>query len=406
MVKAKSRVSGVVLTGPLAPFCDAYRLELSARGYTRHSGVSLLRQVSRMSRWLLGQGLTAADVDERRVEEFLTVQRAGGRHRSQWSRPGLLCVLDVLREQGVTGVRVPTLDTSDVGVLLSSFERYLLTERGLATGTVRGYVAHAARFLGGLSLRELDKVAAGDVTAAVVREFDGVGSVSAAQNFVAGLRALLRFCFLEGLLGTDLSGAALAVTGRRRSPLPQGISRAQSSALLASCDRRTALGGRDYAIILTLVRLGMRRGELSARTLDDVDWRAGEVVIRGKGGRLDRLPLPADVGAAIARYLGRGRPPSRHREVFLRDRAPFTPIDAGTVSSTVRRACRRASIPSIGAHRLRHTMACEMVAAGVPLTQIGQVLRHQSLQSTAIYARVDVEQLRGLAAPWPTAVTR
>jgi len=118
------------------------------------------------------------------------------------------------------------------------------------------------------------------------------------------------------------------------------------------------------------------------------------------------LPLPADVGAAIARYLGRGRPPSRHREVFLRDRAPFTPIDAGTVSSTVRRACRRASIPSIGAHRLRHTMACEMVAAGVPLTQIGQVLRHQSLQSTAIYARVDVEQLRGLAAPWPTAVTR
>jgi len=129
-------------------------------------------------------------------------------------------------------------------------------------------------------------------------------------------------------------------------------------------------------------------------------------VIRGKGGRLDRLPLPADVGAAIAGYLSRGRPPSRHRKVFLRARAPFTPIDAGTVSSTVRRACRRAGIASMGAHRLRHTAACQMVAAGVPLTQIGQVLRHQSLQSTAIYARVDVARLRGLAAPWPTGVQR
>jgi integrase/recombinase XerD len=406
MVKAKCRVSGVVLTGPLASFCDAYRLELSARGYTERSVVPLLRQMGRMSSWLLGQGLTAAGVDEDRVEEFLTVQRAGGRHRSQWSRPGLLCLLGVLREQGVTGVRVLALDLSADGVLLGSFERYLLSERGLATGTVRGYVAHAARFLGGLSMAELDKAAASDVTAAVVREFGGVGSVSAAQNFVAGLRAFLRFCFLQGLLGTDLSAAALAVTGRRRSPLPQGISRAQSSALLASCDRRCALGRRDYAVILTLLRLGLRRGELSALTLEDLDWRAGEVVIRGKGSRLDRLPLPADVGGAIARYLSRGRPPSRHREVFLLDRAPFTPIEAGTVSSTVRRACRRASIPSIGAHRLRHTLACEMLAAGVPLTQIGQVLRHQSLQSTAIYARVDVEQLRGLAAPWPTAVTR
>jgi integrase/recombinase XerD len=130
------------------------------------------------------------------------------------------------------------------------------------------------------------------------------------------------------------------------------------------------------------------------------------VVIRGKGGRTDRLPLPADVGAAITAYLSRGRPPSHHRELFLRARAPFTPIDAGTVSSTVRRACRRAGIATMGAHRLRHTMACQMVDAGVPLVQIGQVLRHQSLQSTAIYARVDVERLRELAQPWPTAVQR
>ena len=166
------------------------------------------------------------------------------------------------------------------------------------------------------------------------------------------------------------------------------------------------MGRRDYAIILSLLRLGLRRGELAAVTLDDLDWRAGEVVIHGKGGRTDRLPLPADVGASIAGYLSRGRPPSRQRELFLRARAPFTSIDAATVSSTVRRACRRAGIASIGAHRLRHTMACQMVEAGVPLVQIGQVLRHQSLQSTGIYARVDVERLRELALPWPGAVPR
>jgi integrase/recombinase XerD len=406
MVTAKSRVSGVVLSGPLVPFCGAYRLELSTRGYTPRSIVPQLRQVGRLSRWLQGQGLTAAQLDERQVEEFLAAQRAEGRYRAQWSRPGLLCLLTVLREQGAAGVRAPAPTGSDTEVRLASFERHLLEERGLASGTVGGYVAHARRFLTGLPGEELTTVTANEVTAAVLRVVGHGGSVSAAQNFVAGLRAFLRYCFLEGLLGSDLSGAALAVTGRRRSPLPQGISRVQARALLASCDRRTALGRRDYAIILILLRLGLRRGELAAVRLDDLDWRTGEVVIRGKGGRLDRLPLPADVGAAIAGYLSRGRPPSQQRELLLQARAPFAPIDAGTVSSTVRRACRRAGIVSMGAHRLRHTMACQMLAAGVPLTQIGQVLRHQSLQSTAIYARVDVERLRGLAAPWPSGVPR
>lgn len=406
MVKAKSRVSGVVMAGPLASFCDAYRLELSSRGYTPRSVVPQLRQMGRLSQWLQGRGLTAAQLDECRVEEFLVAQRAEGRHRSQWSRSGLVCLLAVLRKEGVVGACEPAPAASETETLLGSFERYLLTERGLATGTVCGYVAHARGFLFGLSGTELHALAASDVTAAVLREVGRGLSVSAAQNFVAGLRAFLRYCFLEGLLGTDLAGAALAVTGRRRSPLPRGISRAQAGALLASCDRRTALGRRDYAIILTLLRLGLRRSELAAVTLDDLDWRAAEVVIHGKGGRTDRLPLPADVGAAIAGYLSRGRPDSPRRELLLRARAPFVPIDPGTVSSTVRRACRRAGIASMGAHRLRHTMACEMVAAGIPLTQIGQVLRHQSLQSTALYARVDVEGLRGLAQPWPTEVPR
>jgi integrase len=176
--------------------------------------------------------------------------------------------------------------------------------------------------------------------------------------------------------------------------------------LLKSCDRRSSLGRRDYAVIVTLLRLGLRRAEVAGLRLDDIGWRAGEMVVRGKGARQDRLPLPAEVGEAIACYLRRGRPLSDHRELFLRARAPFSPIAPGTVASTVRRACRRAGITEVGPHRLRHTVACEMVQAEVPIVEIAQVLRHRSLQSTAVYARVDLDQLRLLAAPWPGGAQR
>jgi site-specific recombinase XerD len=295
---------------------------------------------------------------------------------------------------------------SPTDVLLARFEHYLLAERGLAAGTVVLYVARVRRFVEALPPgRGLAGLAAGDVTAAVLRESESV-SVSATQTFVSGVRSFLRFCFIEGLVGADLSQAVLLVRGRSSSPLPRGIGKADARALLGSCDRRHALGRRDYAIIITLLRLGLRRGEVAGLTVDDIDWRAGELVVRGKGSRVDRLPLPADVGEAIAAYLRRGRPRSSRREVFLRAKAPYDPIASGTVASTVRRACRRAGIAEFGSHRLRHTAACDMVRANVALYRIGQVLRHQSLQSTAIYARVDVERLRLLAAPWPGGAQR
>jgi integrase/recombinase XerD len=405
MARPTSRVSRVLMTGPLAPFADAYRVELRERGYTVRSGVCELRQVARLSCWLEARGLTAAELSGARVDEFLVWQRAEGRYRSQWSRPGLRCLLDVLRGLGVPA-KEPVAPSSLTDVLLARFERYLLAERGLAAGTVVLYRASARRFVDGLPPdRGLAGLVAGDVTAAVLRESE-VLSVSAAQNFVSGLRAFLRFCFVEGLVDRDFSPAALLVRGRSSSPLPRGISRADARALLGSCDRRHALGRRDYAIIILLLRLGLRRGEVAGLTLDDIDWRSSELIVRGKGARQDRLPLPADVGQAIAAYLRRGRPGSNRREVFLRAKAPYDPIAPGTVASTVRRACRRAGIAEVGSHRLRHTAACEMVQANIPLDRIGQVLRHQSLQSTAIYARVDVERLRLLAAPWPGGAQR
>ena len=406
MPRPTSRLSKVVMKGPLEPFSDAYCRELLRRGYTPRSVEHALRQVARLSRWLEDHTLAVAQLDHERVEEFLTFQRAGGKHRAEWSRPGLWCLVEVLEALGALKPGESSSPTSPSEELLDSFETYLLSERALAPGTVRGYVDHARRFLGGLPAdTSLAEVPAADVTAALRREAAAV-SVAATQNFRAGLRAFLRFCFTEGLVTVDLSGAALAVTGRRRSALPRGIEADAARALLHSCDRRTALGRRDYAILITLLRLGLRAGEVARLRLDDLDWRSGELVVRGKGSRLDRLPLPADVGEAIAAYLQRGRPKSDRREVFLRARAPFEPIATGTVSSTVRRACRRAGIAEVGPHRLRHTVACGMVAAHVPLVEIAQVLRHKSLQSTAIYARVDLDTLRGIAAPWPGTVSR
>lgn len=401
MPRPISRVSQVVVSGPLVPFIEAYRWELRRRGYTPLTVVNLLRQVARLSQWLDDRGLGVEEFDAQRVEEFLAFQRAEGTHRAQWSRPGLWCLLALLEGLGVLEHERPVPVLSPSEALLGSFESYLLSERALAAGTVRGYVDHARRFLDGLPPdTALGAVSAAEVIAAL-RRVAGAVSVSTAQNFRAGLRAFLRFCFIEGILAVDLSGAALAVTGRRREFLPRGIEPAQARALLGSCDRRTAIGRRDYAALVVLLRLGLRAGEVARLGLDDLDWRAGELVVRGKGSRLDRLPMPAEVGEAIAAYLQRGRPRSERREVFLRARAPLGPIAVGTVGSTVRRACRRAGIAEVGPHRLRHTLACEMVRAGVPLVEIGQVLRHKSLQSSAIYARVDLNTLRTVAAAWP-----
>ena len=179
------------------------------------------------------------------------------------------------------------------------------------------------------------------------------------------------------------------------------MSAKDTSALLTSCNRREAVGQRDYAVIVTLLRLGLRASEVAALRIEDLDWRGGAMLVRGKGHRESRLPLPADVGEAIATYAQRGRPRTSCRAVFLTATAPTTALSRGGVSAIVRRACRRAGVAPVGAHRLRHTMACAMVREGVPLVEISQVLRHRSLVSTAIYARVDLDQLQRLAQPWP-----
>jgi site-specific recombinase XerD len=396
----KTKPGTVLVAGPLAPFVPAFESKLTDAGYTPLTAVTQKRLLAHVSRWLAAKGLNVGELTDARVQEFLDSRRARG---CTWlmTREGLIPLLELLAEQGVLPAPELRVVESSVDVLLANFRGYLLEERGLVASTADAYVLRARRFVAGCApTGHLHDVCTSDVTRAILAESTSL-SVGAAQFFVAALRSFLRFCSMEGLVTTDLSAAALAVTGRRRSSLPKGISPTDANALLNSCDRHMAVGRRDYAVIVMLLRLGLRANEVAALSLDDLDWRAAEVMVLRKGRRYSRLPLPDDVGEAIATYLQQGRPKTTSREVFVAAQAPLVAIGRGGVASIVRRACVRVGLPEVGTHRLRHTVACEMVRRGVPLAQIGQVLRHRSLSSTAIYARVDLDQLRQLAQPWP-----
>jgi integrase/recombinase XerD len=283
---------------------------------------------------------------------------------------------------------------------LEGFVCYLCEERGVSPRTIEAYTSDVRRFLAHRGGSELGGLTAAEVSKAVLAEVAD-RSPASLRRYGCALRSFLRYCYLTGLIDSDLSAAALPVSGRRRSLLPQGVSPAQAQVLLRACDRRRTVGRRDYAVIALMLRLGLRAGEVAALRLDDLDWRAGQVTVHGKGARVDRLPLPVDVGEAIAGYLRRGRPRTAVREVFVGTIPPNLGLGRGGVSSIVRRACTRAGLTPFGAHRLRHTAASEMLRAGGSLAEIGQVLRHRSLASTAAYARVDVERLRTIVRPWP-----
>ena len=394
------KVAAVLATGPLGPFAAAYRERLSRLGYAPVTTAKHVIHLGHLSRWLEAGGMDAADLNRERLRQFVVARRALVGHRT-CSLQSLLPVLEILEELGVVSAQRPAQAVPAAEVIVRSFGCYLRAERGASSSTVAAYVPRARRFVAAWAPDgDLRALTPGTVTGAVLAESATV-SVASAQVFVKALRAFLHFGFVEGLTGTDLSAAALMMTGRRRSFLPKGISSSDAECLLRSCDRQTAAGQRDYAVLLTLVRLGLRAGEVAALSLDDIDWRSAEIVVHGKGGRADRLPLVAEIGEAIASYLRQGRPRTALREVFLRALAPVSALGRGGVSDIVLRACARAGIAPVRAHRLRHTVACEMVAAGVPLPEIGEILRHSGRWSTATYARIDVERLRQIALPWP-----
>jgi len=394
-------MGGHVSSGPLSAYEAGYVRWLVERGYRPGALGDRLGQFRALSRWLDARGLPVAELGPERVEEFLDARRAAG-YRSYVASSSVRLPLAYLIGIGVAPLLdVPTAP-SPVDRLLEKYRRYLLLERRLAETTIAGYecvarvfLEHRVRRCGGL---ELERLSAADVSEFVAFECQRLTD-GGARGVVAKLRPFLVYLHVTERIATPLRWAVPKVADMRGRAMPRALEPEAVAKLLASCDRRRAVGCRDYAIVLLLVRLGLRSIEVAAMLLEDIDWRAGEILVRGKGGRHDRLPLPADVGEALAGYLQR-RPPSESRAVFVGMLPPGGPLTRKAVGAVVSAACSRAGIPRAGAHRLRHTAATRMLRAGSSLAEIGQVLRHEQLRTTAIYAKVDYAALRTLALPW------
>jgi len=375
------------VTGPLVPYVTGFRAELERRGYRRKPVADQLRLMAHLSRWMEAAGLPLDQLSPGHVLEFLADRRQAG-YRLWLSPKGLAPLLGYLRDVGALVAPAASEPSGPAEDLLASYKAYLVVERGLAPATVVSYLHVARLFLAGrqpVPDLGLPLLSAAEVIVFVQAECQA-RSVGSAKYIVTGLRSLLGFCYLDGRLPKPLAGVVPAVAAWKLAGLPRALSPEQVSAMLASCDRRTTFGRRDFAVLMLLARLGLRAGEVGALSLDDIDWRAGELVVRGKGPKQARLPLPADVGDAIAAWLRRGRPRCECREVFTRVRAPHQRLTTCGVSCIVMAACKRAGAPEARAHRLRHTAATQMLAAGAGLLEVGQVLRHSSVLTTSIYA--------------------
>lgn len=250
---------------------------------------------------------------------------------------------------------------------------------------------------------DLDRIGPEAVTGFVL-DMSRLYAVSSMKRVTSCLRSLLRFLFAAGDVDRDLSPVVPSVAGWQLAGLPRGADDEAVASLLASCDRSTTLGRRDFAVLLLMSRLGLRAVEISRIRLEDIDWRGAGLTVNGKGGRVDRMPLPADVGAALADWLRHGRRPSAFREVFTCVLGPNAPMTRQSVVMVPRRAATRAGIAMVGAHRLRHRVACQVLAGGGSLAEVAELLRHNDHASSAIYAKVDLAALGAVVRPWPIGV--
>ena len=392
-----------VVSGPLAPYAAGFESWLSSRSYSPSAAADRVYQFDQLSRWLGRERLGVGELTGDLAELFAAERRASG--LVSWaSRQSVTLPLVYLCALGVAPVPAPVVAQNPIEELLEDYGRYLADERGLCDHTVLDAYGPAARlFLArqdGPDGLGLERLCAADVTSFLARECPK-RSVSGARDLVCALRSLLRYLHLAGLIEAPLVWAVPSVADLRDRTLPRGLEPGAVKRLLASCDRRRLVGRRDFAILLLLSRLGLRAGEVAGLRFDDVDWRLGELLIRGKGGRHDVLPLPVDVGEAVVSYLRR-RPRCECRELFLRVTAPRQGLNRSTIGWVVRAACDRAGLARVGAHRLRHTAATGMLRQGASLCEIGQVLRHREQKTTAIYAKVDRIALGGLVRPWPS----
>jgi integrase/recombinase XerD len=394
--------SRACVSGPLQPYAAGFTAELARLGYTSGSAYGQMLLMAHLSRWLAGEGLDVGGLTPEAAGRFLACRRAVG-YAQLLSPKALVPLLGFLRRIGAVPEAPPPVPAGPADALLDRYRRYLVTERGLAAETAADYAAKVRAFLAAAMDRGLAGLTAAEVTAFIVEACPSMRK-GTAKLTVTALRSLLGWLHLAGEIPGPLDWAVPAVASWRLAALPAPLEPGQVQAMLDGCDVGAASGRRDLAMLILLARLGLRAGEVAGLMLDDIDWRAGEVTVTGKGRRSERLPLPADAGEALAAWLRDGRPDPFEgaRNVFLRVRAPHRRLTSTGVSQAVFAAGQRAGLEGVFAHRLRHSAATGMLRAGAPLHEVGQVLRHRRMLSTAIYAKTDVPALRALARPWPS----
>jgi integrase/recombinase XerD len=392
--------------GPLVPYIASFSTWAAGQGYALGSLRQRVRIAADFSRWLAKKSVRLHSVSPGHSAAYL-------RHRARRQRVGdcdataLRQLLDFLRGQGA----IPAGNTRQRRLTSGercarAFELYLREERLLAEATIVNYVSFVRKFLRerfGTGPASLSRLCAGDVVRFVQRQAPQL-HLKTAKLLTTALRSFLCYARYRGDIQLDLAAAVPLVANWSMPSIPRGIAPDRVRLLLAQINRRTAMGRRDYAILLLLARLGLRASEVVFLELDDIDWKDGSVSVRGKGGRRSQLPLPAEVGEAIVAYLQHGRPRSDCRRVFLRARAPVRGFLGPTaICSIVRHALLRAGIdaPTKGAHQFRHGLATEMLRRGASLSEIGELLGHRSPETTKIYTKVDIDALRTLALPWP-----
>lgn len=391
--------------GILGPYLDSFLVAATELGYTSSTMRTQLWVLGNLERWLKRKRLPVVALNEEVLKRFLDHRRReGGRGRSESRTAHQL--LEHLRRKGVVPLPEPTVDHSPLAVLGERFEDYLRKERGLCPGTGDRYWGFIRKFLverfgrGPIRIR---KLVPDDISNFVLRHARSAHP-GMAKLMVTSLRSFCRFLFRTGETKHDLAGALPAVATWRLAEVPKYLEMCEVEQVIHACDRGTSVGRRDYALLLLLARLGLRASEVISLELDDIDWRAGVLTVRGKGRYHDQLPLPPDVGEAIAAYLRHDRPSCNTRRVFVRNRAPHRGFaHPSSLSTIVRRAVERAGLQPAhkGAHLLRHSLATGMLRRGASLAEIGQILRHRLPNTTEIYAKVDLSGLRSLALAWP-----
>lgn len=394
------------LEGPLATHIGAFAKSRTAQGYAVDSIHRQVLLAACFSRWLKQQGIALRQLRSDHPSRYLR-ERARRVRRCQGDGAALRHLLDFLRREGVIAAeKISARRLTPAERCAHTYAQYLRDGRDLTRATIVNYLPFIRGFLTdrfGAGPVRLSRLSAGDVVRHVQRQAPRLHG-KRAKVLTSALRSFLRYARYRGDLTLDLAAAVPVVANWSMPSVPRAIGASQIRQLLASFDRRSAIGRRDYAIVLLLARLGLRSGEVAVLEIDDIDWEAGQVNVRGKRGQRTALPLPVDVGEAIAAYLHRGRPRSTDRRVFLRSKAPIRGfLSQCAIGSIVRHALQRADIqgPTTGAHQFRHALATQMLRRGASLTEIGQVLRHRSPQTTTIYAKVDLKALRSLALPWP-----